>query len=343
MHSIVRVGARRPCAALALVFTISACAVVGGDSGPDSDDEREAVDAGGGSGAGDEADSDGGGGEGAADASPVDDPDAPPPELGPFAKPTFITAVSLAGYNDDDPTLTDDRLELYFNSNRPGGLGGGDLWLSARTSIEEPWGKPKLVAGLNTMYSETAPEVSADGLTLWFSSNRPGGKGKQDIFVSKRQSRAQVWGTPARVAALNSIENDYSPTVDGAGTRVIFFSTRAGGDHDLFTAARVTPASPWGAPVALAELNTGDSESDPFLSADGLTLTFGTGPVGVLDIVVTTRTDRDGPFAAPREIAELNSTAHDTDPWLSSDGRHIVLMSKRSGDNEVYESTRAPP
>lgn len=260
-------------------------------------------------------------------------------ELGPFSAPRVIAPLSDPGANDDDPTVTGDLLELYFNSNRSG---NSDLWVSVRDSVDQPWGDPDPVpgSGINTASSETAPEISTDGLTLYFSSNRTGGKGSQDIYMTSRADRDAPWDPPDLVGRLNSAAADYSPVEDASGMAIYFYSTRDGGDQDLFVATRASVDDPWRDPLPIAELTTADSDADPFVSGDGLTLYFGSGPAGVLDVYVTRRLTRDGTFDPPEPVGELNSDAHETDPWLSPGGRYMVLMSDRSGDNEIYESER---
>jgi len=259
--------------------------------------------------------------------------------LGPFSEPRLIEPLSDPAANDDDPTVTGDQLELFFNSNRSG---NSNLWVSKRDSVDQPWGDPDPVAGtgINTSSNETAPEISTDGLTLYFSSNRDGGKGAQDIYMTKRSDRDAPWDPPDLVPELNSSAGDYSPVEDEAGRTIYFYSTRDGGDQDLFVATRASVDDTWREPMPVAELDTADNDADPFPTGDGQTLYFGSGPAGVLDLFVARRADGGGAFGLAEPIDELNSEAHDTDPWLSPAGRYLVLMSDRSGDNELYEAER---
>lgn len=292
----------------------SGCSTIGPGSGDDEDDSGEA---------------DGGAGG----------PDAESP-LEPFSTPRLIEPLSAPGFNDDDPTVTGDGLELFFNSNRDG---SSDLYLSRRDSVDQPWGDPQPVVGtgINTANNnETAPEVSTDGLTLYFSSNRPGGKGSQDIYITRRRARGAAWSPPDLVPQLNSTAADYSPVEDQSGLVVFFYSSRDG-TQDLFMATRPSKDDTWRLVTAVAELNSADdNQADPFISSDGLTLYFGSGAPNLLDLYVTRRLDRDSDFDPPQAIDELNTGSHDTDPWLSPEGRYLVLTSNRSGDNEIYESER---
>jgi hypothetical protein len=283
----------------------------------------------------------GSGGDGADAGADGGDPAGPDAaaELGPFSTPRLIEPLSDPAANEDDPTVTGDQLELFFNSNRSG---NSNLWVSRRDSIDQPWGDPEPVmgTGINTSSNETAPEISTDGLRLYFSSNRDGGKGAQDIYVTRRDDRDAPWDMPELVPELNSTAGDYSPVEDGSGRTVYFFSTRDGGDQDLFVATRASVDDPWREPIPIAELNTADNDSDPFPTGDGRTLYFGSGPAGVLDLFVARRAGDSGEFELVDPIEELNSDAHDTDPWVSPAGRYMVLTSDRSGENELYEAER---
>ena len=299
---------------LALVGSLVGCTEIGPGAGGDDDDGSDA------------------------DAAPAG-PDAAQ-ELGRFSSPRLIGPLSAAGFNDDDPTVTGDLRELYFNSNRSG---NSELWFSVRDSVDQPWGEPHKVpgTGINTSSNETAPEISSDGLTLYFSSNRDGGKGSQDIYLTRRGDRDAAWDMPELVPELNSSAADYSPVEDDSGRAIYFYSARDGGDQDLFVATRASADDIWRDPTAVAELNTADNDADPFITGDGLTLYFGSGPSGVLDLYVATRLDRDGTFDPPQPIDEVNqSDAHETDPWVSPAGRYLVFISNRSGDNEIYEADR---
>ena len=278
---------------------------------------------------------------GDAGAPPADDDDEPAQvSYGPFGEPQVIAALAAPGYDDDDPTVTGDRLELYFDSDRPGGAGMGDIYVSTRPSPSSPWGAPSLVAGINSGSRETTPEVSRDGLRLHFSSARPGGLGGLDIYMCTRPNRSSPWSTPVAVTELNSTANDTSPVTNGDNTDVIFTSTRDGGDNDLYESTRSSPAVTWTAPAPLTAINTPDSETDPNLSPDGLTLYFAAGPAAQLDIRRTTRPAPGEDFRPPKLLDALNSAANDADPWVGSRDRLLLMTSNRSGDDELYEARR---
>jgi WD40-like Beta Propeller Repeat len=85
--------------------------------------------------------------------------------------------------DDGWPYLTDDELRIYFTSRSAGSL---DLWTATRSSRTETFGDATLVDVVNSADSEYDPELSSDGNTLWFASDRTGGQGSYDIYFSHR-------------------------------------------------------------------------------------------------------------------------------------------------------------
>lgn len=107
-----------------------------------------------------------------------------------FAAPALVPGVNSA-QNDFRPNLRRDGLEIFFDSNRPGGIGGLDLWSSTRASTSDAWSAPQnLGANVNSSANELRATLSWDGTTLYFGSTRAGGEGSQDIYVTTRANLA---------------------------------------------------------------------------------------------------------------------------------------------------------
>jgi hypothetical protein len=106
---------------------------------------------------------------------------------GSFSAPTLATGLNTA-QNDFRPNLRRDRLEVFFDSNRPGGLGLLDVWSSTRASTSDPWSAPtNLGSAVNSSVNDLRPALSWDATTLYFGSVRAGGEGSQDLYVTTRQ------------------------------------------------------------------------------------------------------------------------------------------------------------
>lgn len=96
----------------------------------------------------------------------------------PFGAPVELAINSTV--TDNDPTLTLDGRVLVWASNRTGDRG---LWYATRADASQPWGTPAELTELNTTDSEDGAHVTADGCHLYFSSDRAGGEGGDDLYV----------------------------------------------------------------------------------------------------------------------------------------------------------------
>lgn len=110
-------------------------------------------------------------------------------ETGPlaFASPNAVVELNSATAEDARPNVRKDGLEIVFDSTRAGGLGGPDIYVASRDSVNAPWSAPvNLGAAINSDAAETRASLSWDGQTLLFGSTRAGGEGSTDIYFSMR-------------------------------------------------------------------------------------------------------------------------------------------------------------
>ncbi len=107
-----------------------------------------------------------------------------------FGEPTNLGPPVNSEATECFSTISSDGLELYFMDPyvfQPGGLGGWDIWVTMRPSASESWGTPiNLGPSINSESDDAKPGISADGLTLYFGSTRPGGHGGYDLWMSTR-------------------------------------------------------------------------------------------------------------------------------------------------------------
>lgn len=257
-------------------------------------------------------------------------------ELGAFAPPTLIAGVNDPDASDDDPSLTGDRLELYFNSGRGGGPGGGDIWFSTRASTSDPWGAPAVVPVVNSAQAETTPSISLDGLTLYFASAR---SGNQDVYVATRASRTAPWSTPVRIAELSSPGDDSGVHVSATGLMVMLTSNRDGAIR-IYQSTRASTADPWGTPVQQTALIVRDDQWDPCIADAERLVLFGANVGGLGDLYAAQRASPLSPFDAPVLVEGVNTAADEEDPWISEDLRYLVFVSNVSGVEKIYETQR---
>ena len=147
---------------------------------------------------------------------------------------SWTTPQPLPGINSDFhdrmPSISPDGKFLYFSSNRPGGYGKDDIWRSEYNADKGLWGEPENLGDtVNTAASEISPSIHVDGITLYFSSNRSGGVGNYDIYVTQLLSQGR-WKNPQNLGTpYNSRQDDEYPTVLKSGEYMYFASNRPGG------------------------------------------------------------------------------------------------------------------
>ncbi len=229
-----------------------------------------------------------------------------------WSKPVRLDAVN-SKHDELGPRLSADGSLLLFYSNRPGGVGGYDVWVALRT--DGIWGKPvNLGPNVNSKHNEYGPSITADNRTLYFASNRKAAErlgkkiqwkatirqaqlGDYDLFStevdfvegpSPTTATSQPTTAPAAVAGLkiraqqalelqgvNTEHNEGTPCVSPWGDFLYFASNRPGGRgaFDLYR-ARIEDGRCVRLENLGAEINTAGNETDPQLTKGGFMLYF---------------------------------------------------------------------
>jgi Tol biopolymer transport system component len=90
-------------------------------------------------------------------------------------------------FNDVRPNVRKDGREIVFDSNRPGGFGLLDIYTASRETTDDDWSSPTNPGSpINSALNDARPTLSRDGLTMYFGSNRSGGDGQSDLYVTTR-------------------------------------------------------------------------------------------------------------------------------------------------------------
>ena len=135
------------------------------------------------------------------------------------------------------PSLSPDKRDLYFTSNRPGGYGGNDLYVCHRLENGR-WSPPENMGpNINTAGDESAPFIHADNSSLYFTSNALPGYGGDDLFLVRKTPNGE-WGIPENLGyPINTIENEGSLVVSADGKTAYYASDRADsrGQLDLYS------------------------------------------------------------------------------------------------------------
>jgi hypothetical protein len=223
-------------------------------------------------------------------------------------------------------------------------------WSTPDAAHYSDWSEPINVgATVNSTSTDIAPTLSKNGLSLYFSSTRPGGAGGFDIWVSQRSKPSEAWGPPQNLGpAINSGSNDQGTALSRDGHLLFFVSDRPGGfgGQDIWVSWRAHTRDDfaWQPPVNLgAAVNSGSSDHGPGYfenDDDGVPLLyFGSdrpGGLGSDDIYVAALT-REGSFGPASMVAELSTPFADVGPDVRRDGREIYLHSNRPGSLGLFD------
>src|SRR5262249_35573650 len=213
------------------------------------------------------------------------------PKYSPWAVPVNLGAVVNSPANENGPAISKDGLSLYFASDRPGGFGDIDIWVSQRASLESPWGPPiNLGQAINTLNIENIPALSRDEHWLFFNSTRSGGLGGVDLWVSYREHTKDDlgWQQPVNLGpAVNTAFNDAGASYfqnDDTGTPLLYFnSNRPGGrgSFDIYV-SQIFPDGSFSPATLVPELSGPADDQRPSVRFDGLEVFFfSTRPGGV--------------------------------------------------------------
>lgn len=138
-------------------------------------------------------------------------------------------------YSEKHPSISADGRRLYFTSNRPGGLGSYDIWMSEKQG--NTWNDPvNLGDSVNTPWLEQSPFIHPDQQSLYFSSTGWPGMGQGDLFLSILDSDSD-WSEPENLGyPINTHNDEIGLSVNARGNRAYFASDREEGkDTDLYS------------------------------------------------------------------------------------------------------------
>jgi hypothetical protein len=227
----------------------------------------------------------------------------------PWGAPVNLGAAINTASNDVGPSLSGDGHLLFFFSDRPGGHGNPDIYVSYRANTNDDfnWGPPvNLGPDVNTSDYESAPmylqNVDEGRVNLYFTRSPDGTIG--DVFAAAIKRDGSTLGPSYPVTELNFIAPAIAegrPSVRRDGKEIVFNSNRPGGLglEDLYVSTRQNVVAPWSEPVNMgAPINGPGRDWQPFLSLDGRTLLFISnrpGTLGLSDIYISTRVKGGAP------------------------------------------------
>jgi len=280
------------------------------------------------------------------------------PQFSEWSAPSNLGAPVNTAANEAGSFISRDGLSLYIGSDRPGGCGGFDIWVSLRAGVDEAWGEPEnLGCDINSSGLDAAPVLTIDGHRLYFHSDRPGGAGASDLYVSRRHDERDDagWQAPENLGSgVNTARPEVQPALfedDESGITTLFFAGRAGqpggvGLGDIYRSTLQLDET-FGPAVLVPELSSTSQDQAPSIRRDGLEMVLASnrpGTLGGLDLWVATRASTSDPWSAPVNLGTgVNSAAADDRPTTSFDGSELYFRSDRAGGvggSDVYISVR---
>lgn len=145
---------------------------------------------------------------------------------------------------ESQPSLSFDGKTVYFTSDRPGGFGGMDIWMS--TYSKGKWSAPQNMGPeINTTGNEQCPMIAKDDQTFYFNSDGRVGMGGVDLFIARRNPDGR-WGKPENLGyPINTFADEICLVLTGDGQNAFYVSKRPGGaggldlyQFDLYEKAR---------------------------------------------------------------------------------------------------------
>ena len=233
--------------------------------------------------------------------------------------------------------MSADDKALFFTSGRNG---QEDLFVSMRPGRGSPWGEPANLGDAvnDSIGDDFSLRLAMNGLALYFASNRAGGFGAGDLYVTTRDALDREWGRATNLGPLvNTAAFEAFPTPSPDGNTLYFnrSTTFDSQDSDIWVASRPNAHSPWAAPQRLGTpVNGPRAEFSPSISTDGLSLYFASdreGNFGSIDIWVSTRKSAADAWELPRNLGpSINAAGAMTlAPYITSNNRALYFMSAR--------------
>jgi hypothetical protein len=198
-----------------------------------------------------------------------------------FGEPVNLTSIIpvIDPAHESIDCFSSDGLEIYIASDRPGGSGGYDVCVVKRATVDSDWSAPEnLGPAVNSANHDNSAWISDDGLALHFTSNRPGGYGSFDTYMTTRVTTTDPWGQAVNMGPpINSSAADSDAWKSPDGLELYLSSKRSGGygSHDIYVLRQSTTADSWGELENLGPaVNSPYSDAGLCLSPDGLLLLF---------------------------------------------------------------------
>lgn len=284
-----------------------------------------------------------------------------------WSTPVNLGPVVNTIHTDFQPFEAKDGLSLYFSVLENDVVGGPqDIWVAKRAAIGDPWGAPVRLGQPNSANATDGQAfVTRDGHWMLFTSDRAGGFGKNDIYISHRHDKnedfgPEGWQEPVNLGAtINTADAELCASLvedQTTGVTTLYFqSQRASGLglNDLYYST-LQPDGTFSGPQLIPNVNSTSNDELPSISRDGLTMYFISDRPGSIpankkpsrDIWVSTRATTTDDWGTPVNLdvintamggPQINSQYHDGRPSISFDDTRLYFFSAfREGNQSMY-------
>lgn len=265
-----------------------------------------------------------------------------------FSAPVHVTELSTTS-NEFATAVSADNLSIIFDSDRPGGAGGWDLYEATRTDPSLPFGMPSRITELDGTSDEDNPALSPDGLHIYYGEDITG---MPRLWYAPRPDRTKPFFSATLVAGdFSNLARSTTPSLSPDELTIYFAGAAAtGNDWEIYTSTRATMTFPFSiAMMPIPSLTSPYADWTPSVSADGLELFFQSDRASAgsqsYDIWVSRRATTADAWGTPTPVPGVSTVTYsETDPTISYDGTTLWFgMSGYPGGlggSDLYYATR---
>jgi WD40-like Beta Propeller Repeat len=261
-----------------------------------------------------------------------------------WGEPDRIDGLGLNGTALRSPSLSGDGLQLFFSATL---FGDERIYVARRTLATAEFSPASEVLELTSNGFDGTPAISADGLTIVFSSSRGvfGGGGfgtavDRNLWLATRATTAAKFEPPRELEELNTPSVEHLPWLAEDGLTLVFASARDNDDDDtsnVWTSTRASSNDPFVTPVSLPGV-----EQRAAFSSQGRAVYFTAerGEEGSSDIYFATRPDPESDFGTAQSVVTQNTEALEADVTLARDNLQMLYVSDRDGTALLWQAFR---
>lgn len=245
-------------------------------------------------------------------------------------------------YNDYFPMIMPDGLTIYFSSDRPGGLGELDIYVSKRKSVDASWEEPiNLGPNINSPKSDHSVTILNDGLTMIYTSERKESIGTADLYISNNDKSHDAigWRPSINTGKIINIDSAWTACplyVQDRGLEKIFFTSNRSGEGDAYVS--IYRDGKFEKPTKLMGIVNTDQGEMHFDPVEGFIWTNRMGGLGNDDIWIASDRKSDIEWSTVRNAGDaINTPYNEGMPSMTHDKSLLFFHSDRPHGKGKYD------